>query len=102
MHHQTRSKISRKNGSQSKGPITPEGKAISRANSTKHGFTATVLTLATEDPQIIDIHVGAFFESHEPKTAIESDLTMQAATQSIRIARMLRPARRAPKQTLWS
>ena len=45
-----RSEINKANASHAKGPSSPQGKRISRANSMKHGLRAELLALPTEDP----------------------------------------------------
>lgn len=45
----------RRNSQDSKGPVTPEGKIVSSANSTKHGLLArNAIVLPTEDPSALD------------------------------------------------
>jgi hypothetical protein len=48
-----RAAINRQNARKSTGPVTPEGKAKSRLNATKHGLRAEVVPLPGEDPEAI-------------------------------------------------
>ena len=46
-----KSQTARANGAQSRGPVTPQGRAASSRNSLRHGFTAASMVLPTESRQ---------------------------------------------------
>ncbi len=49
-------RANRSNAQKSTGPRTPEGKAKSARNATKHGLTAQHIVLSTEDQEVYDAH----------------------------------------------
>src|SRR5579864_5435117 len=60
MASQSKSDAARANGSKSRGPITPEGKARSSKNALKHGLTSQFEALSGESQEDFD----ALLESH--------------------------------------
>ena len=64
----------RRNGAQSKGPVTLEGKAASSLNSMRHGLTGSILVLTNEDrsrfQQFLQDHIQRF----QPADAVELNL----------------------------
>ena len=75
----------RANGARSQGPVTPEGKARSAANSTRHGLTAAGRTAATicifgeTTEEFAELH-AALIDEHAPGTATEALLVEEMAT----------------------
>jgi hypothetical protein len=85
MHKRTKTKkqladISRANGAKSKGPVTPEGKAVSARNAWKHGLRArpVMLTDLESDEVYNSIYDGLAAHFH-PETCPEIDLVEQMA-----------------------
>jgi hypothetical protein len=65
---------SRANGARSKGPITPNGKASSSRNSTRHGLFAQTIVLEREDmAQFLQLFED-LSEEHQPQTRTENML----------------------------
>jgi hypothetical protein len=64
----------RRNGAKSNGPKTPEGKAISSANSLRHGMTAKCILLTNEDPEAYTKLAEAYYEKFQPADDVERDL----------------------------
>ena len=86
----TPSEQARINGAKSRGPITPEGKAKSSANSIKHGFAATVNNvLAFEDQADFQLHLAGIRASYAPKNYMEETLVDQLASIGWRQARLV-------------
>ena len=77
----------RRNGARSRGPITPEGKAISRANSLKHGLTGQGIVLPQEDAQEVERRLSALEEEIRPRNEIEAELARRVAIAGIRLGR---------------
>ena len=78
---------SQANGKRSKGPSSPEGKRISRANSLKHGLTGAGIVLAEQDLSEVeqrDIDLQAEFD---PKSPTGKILVRRMATLSVRMER---------------
>ena len=67
----------RRNGAKSHGPKTPEGKAISSANSLRHGMTAKAILLTNENPEAYTKLAAAYYEKFEPADDVECDLVDQ-------------------------
>jgi hypothetical protein len=63
----------------STGPRTPEGKAISSANSLKHGLASGRLLLRDEDPAEFEALVLAFEKDHQPANTAEAVLVYDLA-----------------------
>jgi hypothetical protein len=75
----TRAEASRENGRKSRGPITPEGKAISSQNSRTHSLTSAALCLSIEDQPAFDALLADFRNDLQPANAIQSDLVAELA-----------------------
>ena len=69
-----RSDAARRNGAKSNGPKTPEGKAISSANSLRHGMTAKNILLTNENPEAYTKLADAYYEKFQPADDVERDL----------------------------
>jgi hypothetical protein len=82
-----RAEISRQNGRRSHGPTSPEGKAKSRMNATKHGMRARLPVLAGEDPEIFRQQMEGILEALAPRNALEVALAEQAALSLWKIER---------------
>ena len=76
------------NAQKSTGPKTEDGKARSRQNALKHGFTALELVLPTETPEILQAEADRWFDSIQPKGTQEIELTNLAALAAIRLSRL--------------
>ncbi len=62
----------RKNGAQSRGPVTPEGKAISSANSLKHGLLAEAIVITGEAVEHLAALSARFHAEFHPRTQTET------------------------------
>ena len=62
------------NGAKSRGPKTPEGKAISSMNALRHGMTAQAILLTNEDPEAYTKLAAAYYEKFQPADDVERDL----------------------------
>jgi hypothetical protein len=85
---------SRINGAKSHGPVTPEGKARSSQNSTKHGFTARRVVLDNESVEIYELILDRYSTLLTAKDIVEYDLvqTMVDARWRIRRAQSMESA----------
>ena len=77
----------RANAQHSTGPKTPEGKAVSSRNSTKHGLSSKQIVIPGEDPADYDAHRAELISSLKPANAVESDLVEELAANSWRLKR---------------
>ena len=57
---------SRANGAKSKGPVTPEGKAISAQNAERHGIFASICTIQGEAPELFASLIADLYETWAP------------------------------------
>jgi len=71
MSSQRRIDASRANGRKSRGPVTPEGKARSAANSLRHGLLAKVCLLESESREVFDDLIDDFEARFQPIDEVE-------------------------------
>src|SRR5689334_855369 len=77
-----RAEISRRNGSKSTGPKTPEGKNRSKFNALKHGLSAKTLVLPGEDGEAFQGRLDAWTNDLAPRNDLEHDLVGRAVQVS--------------------
>lgn len=80
----------RRNATRSTGPRTPQGKAASAANSTRHGLTGEFRLLPGEDPAEFQELLDDYWADFEPTTDHESFLVHQIAQARWKLDRILR------------
>jgi hypothetical protein len=88
MSSELKSETARINGAQSHGPITPEGKARSAANSRRHGLTSSAL-IDGESEEHFQLLLADFMDHFQPQTAVETDLVEVMAIARWRLRRLL-------------
>jgi hypothetical protein len=88
MSSELKSETARINGAKSHGPVTPEGKARSSANSRRHGLTASVL-LDGESDEHFQLLLADFMDQFQPQTGVETDLVEVMAIARWRLRRLL-------------
>ncbi len=81
---------SRANGAKSKGPTTPEGKAVSKFNGLKHGLRAEHVILPGEDPAAFEAERQAWFHDWNPPSHTRAVLVERAAVASWRLRRSVK------------
>ena len=84
---QARIDANRKNAQMSKGPVSEEGKARSRANSLKHGLTGEGIVLPTEDVEEIDRRFEALTTEMKPGNELARQLVIRVALLLVRLDR---------------
>ena len=80
----------RRNATKSTGPKTPEGKAKSARNATKHGLTAQHIVLSTEDQEQYDAHREQMLAELAPSGHTETMLAERIVSLSWRLDRAAR------------
>jgi len=85
-----RRKQNKANSLHSTGPKTEEGKNASRRNSLTSGFTAKVLTLPDENPEVIQAQADAWHDACQPQDHDQEGLVDQLAITSLRLERLTR------------
>jgi hypothetical protein len=81
---EARINASRSNGARSKGPLSPQTRAISARNSLKHGLTGKRIVVLEGDQDEIDRRIGALAADMQPMTEAGSILIGQMAILSLR------------------
>src|SRR5207253_4282063 len=82
-----RAKTSRRNGSKSSGPKTPEGKNRSKFNALKHGLSAKTIVPPGEDADAFQGRIEAWTVDLAPRDDVEQVLVERAATVSWQLER---------------
>ncbi len=89
MPSKLRSDTARANGAKSRGPKSPEGKAISSRNALRHGFTARhTLVLASESEDQFNEFEREFTAMHDPANPAEQDMVNEMIAARWRIQRL--------------
>jgi hypothetical protein len=70
---------SRTNGSQSRGPVTPEGRRNSSRNSLRHGLFSRAVVLDNESPRRFQSLIDSLFRQFQPETPVEAFLIEKMA-----------------------
>jgi hypothetical protein len=78
----------RANAAKSTGPRTPEGKAVSSLNATRHHLLARSFVLQSECPERFEEFVESFYAEYNPSTPTETALVDTMATARWRLIRM--------------
>jgi hypothetical protein len=85
----SRADVARHNGSLSRGPVTPEGKARSARNATRHGLCAKTLLLADDqDAAALAALRGALLARHLPRDESEAHWVEELAFAAWRQRRL--------------
>src|ERR1043166_3069090 len=77
----------RNNGSLSRGPKTPEGKARSSRNATRHGLLAKCVLLPHESRENFEVLLNQYIERFGPLDAVEEGLIEEMVAAFWRIRR---------------
>jgi hypothetical protein len=88
MCSELKSETARINGAKSHGPVTPEGKARSSANSRRHGLTASAL-IDGESDEDFQLLLAEFMDQFQPQTGVETGLVEMMAIARWRLRRLL-------------
>ena len=83
-----KSQTARANGAKSRGPVTPEGRAISSRNSLRHGFTAKSVVLSTESQEDFQALLDSYIDQFDPQSGIEMELVEAMAATRWRLRRI--------------
>ncbi len=78
----------RMNAKKSTGPNTPAGKNRSSLNSLRHGLTAQIVVMPSEDLEAYQRHLKSFTDEYHPQGATESHLVQSLADASWRLNRL--------------
>src|SRR5262249_38872262 len=90
MTHLSKSESARINGAKSRGPKTPEGRAISSMNAVKHGLNARTILLQNEDSAEFTDLLNGYFDYLQPRNQIETDLVADLVSARWRLRRTWR------------
>ena len=77
------------NGSKSRGPKSPEGKARSSQNAITHGLHAKAVVLSNENPANLEELREEYYAYWQPQTRVECDLVDDMIQARWRIYRVL-------------
>jgi len=75
----------RENAKKSTGATSPKGKAVTRLNALRDGFTGQITTLSDEDRPIFEKFKSDFVKDLAPKTTMELSLATSIAWDSWRL-----------------
>ncbi len=86
---------SRRNGSLSLGPITPQGRLTAARNATQHGFTGGGKCLPPDMEAELQAAIQLYNARHQPRDDYEHDLIRRAALGNVRARRLATAANAA-------
>ncbi len=86
MSRRSRSEQARINGAKSRGPKTPEGKAVSSTNALRHGRRAKSAPAAGGEPAFLGL-LNDYIAHLAPRSAVESALVRHIASADWQLAR---------------
>jgi hypothetical protein len=89
MISEKRSQTARANGARSRGPVTPEGKAISARNALRHGLLARTLVLLNENPKTFEDLFYLLVQRFSPVDDIEMSSIEEMAAAHWRMRRVM-------------
>lgn len=89
MSSELKRETARSNGAKSHGPVTPEGKARSAANSRRHGLAAANIVLPGESADHFQHLLADYMHQFQPQTGVEADLVEVMAVARWRLRRLL-------------
>ena len=89
MISEKRSQAARINGARSRGPITPEGKAISSRNALRHGLLADIVVLSNEGAKAFEGVFQMLIERFSPVDDIELSAIEEMAAAHWRLRRVM-------------
>jgi hypothetical protein len=78
----------RLNAQKSQGPTTPQGRARSKMNALRHGLTARVVVLPSEDMDAYNAFSKEIVDSLDPQTPVERQFAQTVADNQWRINRI--------------
>ena len=83
------SQAARINGARSRGPVTPEGKAISSRNALRHGLLAKTVLLSNEDAELFKHYFYLCVERFNPVGDLEMSMVEEMVASGWRLHRGL-------------
>ena len=83
------SQAARANGARSRGPVTPEGKAISSRNAIRHGLLAKTVVLSNEKAETFEALFYLLIERFSPVDDIELSAIEEMAAAHWRMRRVM-------------
>ena len=89
MISERRSQAARANGARSRGPVTPEGKAISSRNALRHGLLSAIVVLGNEDAKTFEGVFQMLIERFSPVDDIELSAIEEMAASHWRLRRVM-------------
>jgi hypothetical protein len=89
MSSKPKSDAARINGAKSHGPVTPEGRAKSSANSRKHGLAAKYALLPDESAAEFQLLFDDYTDQFHPQTGVETELVEVMVIARWRLRRLL-------------
>ena len=89
MPSKLKSETARINGAKSQGPVTPEGRAKSSANSRTHGLAAKYVRFHSEPDEHFQLLHADYIDQFQPQTGVEADLVEVMVIARWRLRRLL-------------
>jgi len=89
MISEKRSAAARANGARSRGPVTPEGKAISSRNALRHGLLSNIIVLPNESAENFKLLFDMTVERFSPVDDVEMSLVEEMVAAYWRLRRCM-------------